>query len=718
MQSTPNYLWELENLLGQGATASVYKARNKKTGEEVAVKVFNNLSCERPHEVQMRKFEMLRKLNHVNIVKLFAVEEIGSTKQKVLVMEYCSSGSLLSVLEEPENAFGLSESEFLIVMQCVVAGMNHLRQNGVVHRDIKPGNIMRLIGEDGHSIYKLTDFGAARELDDDEKFQSIYGTEEYLHPDMYERAVLRKPQQKSYGVTVDLWSIGVTFYHAATGNLPFIPFGGPRKNKVTMHKITTEKPPGTIAGVQRKENGAIEWIYELPVNCQLSVALKTHVESILPNILEADQEKCWGFDKFFSETNKILERMAIHVFSLPQANMHKIYVHPCDTVAKFMEIVSIYTLVPPERQRYLYEGHHFPINPAMEVCSLSTTTEQNPFILIGSEIQEPKSVIYKDPATDYPRFLPSVNVVGDYTIAKNVLAAVYQTIRVSKSLLRCQEFIPRGTYWLIQSMKTEYRRIADKKGALVPILNCMANIENRTQRLCKKGNSEATEMYDQGESHWKLHSMGNILSRFSQCLDKENMLGRILLDVLKEQDQFRMGTSINRMENCLQKMQLIFRQFKKRRQQPRLGYNEEQIHKLDKVNLGNLAKKVLSIFQDEVALMYQTALSEHAAKMRAINEIQNHLGLINGYLIECFRELRSYEESVNKAMDRLSERMLQVYPVHSNHSPQASYPNDTQDDLTLRILQLRDEMKAVTYELEQNNSIIDRLSVSSSSPGL
>lgn len=60
------------------------------------------------------------------------------------------------------------------------AGMNHLRKNSVVHRDIKPGNIMRLVGEEGQSIYKLTDFGAARELDDDEKFISVYGTEEYL----------------------------------------------------------------------------------------------------------------------------------------------------------------------------------------------------------------------------------------------------------------------------------------------------------------------------------------------------------------------------------------------------------------------------------------------------------------------------------------------------------------------------------------------------------
>lgn len=73
-----------------------------------------------------------------------------------------------------------SQLKYFCLFFSSVQGMNHLRENGVVHRDIKPGNIMRQVGEDGKSIYKLTDFGAARELEDDEKFVSIYGTEEYL----------------------------------------------------------------------------------------------------------------------------------------------------------------------------------------------------------------------------------------------------------------------------------------------------------------------------------------------------------------------------------------------------------------------------------------------------------------------------------------------------------------------------------------------------------
>ena len=64
------------------------------------------------------------------------------------------------------------------VLSHLSAGMNHLRDNNLVHRDLKPGNIMKFIRDDGSVVYKLTDFGAARELQDDQQFVSLYGTEE------------------------------------------------------------------------------------------------------------------------------------------------------------------------------------------------------------------------------------------------------------------------------------------------------------------------------------------------------------------------------------------------------------------------------------------------------------------------------------------------------------------------------------------------------------
>ena len=73
-------------------------------------------------------------------------------------------------------------------------------------------------------VFKLIDFSTARELDPEETFISLYGTEEYLHPDMYERALVNPHCKHKFTAKVDLWSVGATFFHAATGRLPFQPY--------------------------------------------------------------------------------------------------------------------------------------------------------------------------------------------------------------------------------------------------------------------------------------------------------------------------------------------------------------------------------------------------------------------------------------------------------------------------------------------------------------
>uniref|UniRef100_A0A3P8XWL9 Protein kinase domain-containing protein n=1 Tax=Esox lucius TaxID=8010 RepID=A0A3P8XWL9_ESOLU len=437
MQSTANYLWLISDLLGQGATANVYRGRHKKTGDLYAVKVFNNLSFLRPLDVQMREFEVLKKLNHKNIVKLFAVEEESNTRHKVLVMEYCPCGSLYTVLEESSNAYGLPEDEFLIVLQDVVAGMNHLREYGIVHRDIKPGNIMRVIGEDGRSVYKLTDFGAARELEDDEQFVSLYGTEEYLHPDMYERAVLRKDHQKKYGATVDLWSIGVTFFHAATGSLPFRPFEGPRRNKEVMYKIITEKPSGTVSGQQKFENGKIEWSTEMPVSCNLSKGLQSLLTPVLANILEADQEKCWGFDQFFAETSDILHRTVVFVFSLQQATLHHIYIHGYNTAALFQDLLSRRSSIPIHNQELLYEGRRLLLEPNRQAQTFPRTSRDNPIMLLSRESVATVGLIFEDPSP--PKVQPRYDLDLDASYAKVIIKCHYMNFPKEKDNIWTQQ---------------------------------------------------------------------------------------------------------------------------------------------------------------------------------------------------------------------------------------------------------------------------------------
>ncbi|KAK2146424.1 hypothetical protein LSH36_609g01014 [Paralvinella palmiformis] len=74
-QGSANYIWYEGDILGQGASGAVYKARHKKTGELFAVKTFNRMTSVQSLTVQRREFEVMQKIKHENIVKLLAIEE-------------------------------------------------------------------------------------------------------------------------------------------------------------------------------------------------------------------------------------------------------------------------------------------------------------------------------------------------------------------------------------------------------------------------------------------------------------------------------------------------------------------------------------------------------------------------------------------------------------------------------------------------------------------
>uniref|UniRef100_A0A673BZI8 Inhibitor of nuclear factor kappa B kinase subunit epsilon n=1 Tax=Sphaeramia orbicularis TaxID=375764 RepID=A0A673BZI8_9TELE len=576
--STANYLWSLTDILGQGATASVYKARNKRTGELVAVKVFNVVSYNRPHEVQMREFEMLRKLNHGNIVKLFTVEELP-TKQKVLVMEYCSGGSLLSLLEEPENAFGLAETEFLTVLQCVVQGMNHLRENGVVHRDIKPGNIMRQVGEDGKSVYKLTDFGAARELEDDEKFMSIYGTEEYC---------------------VDLWSIGVTFYHTATGSLPFTPYGGPRRNKPTMFKITTEKPMGAIAGIQRVEDGPIEWSYHLPHSCQLSQGLRVQLVPILAGVLEADQERCWGFDQFFTATTDILQRQPVHLYCLQQAMAHSIYIHRHNTVSVFHEEVASQTGIGVQQQHLLYLGHDLPLEGNMKVVNLPSTKPSRPLILLSFAPESNTSLPFREPET--PVIPSRFDVLADYNFSKVIVGVVHQYVRIVKLLHTHRELLLQGYYSYMMRLRRDCGEAMHSIANITIRLQSCFGVEHRIRIVLYVSRKlHVIVVSVQVHQHLPVYSGG--IQEFQDRLD------HLLIEQAKLTETLSNDKSCQKMEMLLKKIMTIHQHYRKDRMTGKLAYNDEQIHKFEKIHLSSHIKRMKSLFREDCIQRYKELLA-------------------------------------------------------------------------------------------------------------
>ena len=224
-EETRKYLWATQDILGHGATSQVYKAYDKSTGEVVAAKVYQMPSNVRPaaganqnrerdfRPILDREMEILKGAHHENIVRYIALEPVipldgppATSSREALVLEYCNGGSLHSVLELPENRYGLAEDDFMLLFRHLTNALRYLHDKNTVseernsrtelsrtlfaciqiHRDIKPDNIMLSININGERTFKLADLGVARIINTGESaFTSLVGTEEYIHPDLY-----------------------------------------------------------------------------------------------------------------------------------------------------------------------------------------------------------------------------------------------------------------------------------------------------------------------------------------------------------------------------------------------------------------------------------------------------------------------------------------------------------------------------------------------------
>lgn len=445
LQQTENYIWNTADVLGKGATAVVYFGRHKSSGDVSAVKVFHDRASRHMFPTRQREIETLRTLQHDNIVKLIALETEVVTGNEVLVMEYCSGSSLYAMLDQPQYAFGFPEDEFLLFLRHIADGMKYLRSQGYIHRDIKPGNIMRFIAEDGRSVYKICDFGAARELQDDETFMSIYGTEEYLYPKMYEQAVLRRPGVHEFDASVDLWSLGVTLYHVATGELPFQPFGG-RSNATTMHLITSRKPSGAISGIQTSANGQIQWSHTLPDTCQLSEYLQKVLVSMLAGLIEIDPRKMWNFEQFFGTVHNLDNKLTLKIFSCCTAQEILLYVDRTDTFTKLQDRLAEITELSAGNQLIIWHDQLLSdvINQTEPVQAYPKSVINSRLYLINKTSTE-QCVLKMTVIPNFPDISPGIEHLElDALTAKKAAAVAYRISSVISTTLEQQKRITEG----------------------------------------------------------------------------------------------------------------------------------------------------------------------------------------------------------------------------------------------------------------------------------
>lgn len=209
--------YQLLGMIGKGAMAKVYKARQMSLDRIVAIKVLPKRMSENPEFVSRFYAEgrAAARLSHSNIVQAI---DVGSTPDgfHYFVMEYIEGKTLYDLMTPPPHGDGrtFSEAEALDITMQIAEALAHAHERGLIHRDVKPKNIILT----PQGVAKLTDLGLAREVNDKAAAESeagkAYGTPYYISPEQIRGDV-------DIDFRADIYSLGATMYHLLTGRPPF-----------------------------------------------------------------------------------------------------------------------------------------------------------------------------------------------------------------------------------------------------------------------------------------------------------------------------------------------------------------------------------------------------------------------------------------------------------------------------------------------------------------
>jgi len=245
--------FEILQLLGQGGMGAVYKARDIELDRLVALKLIRPELASHPEILRRFKQELLlaRDVTHRNVIRIF---DLGQAQGiKFITMEYVEGRDLRGVIHEKRK---MTPQEAVPIVLQIAAALEAAHHAGVVHRDLKPQNIM--VDKDGR-VYVM-DFGIARSLETPGMTQTgaLMGTPEYMSP---EQAKGERVDARS-----DLFALGIIFYEMLTGNSPF----RADTAMATMFKRTKERATPLV---------------------QLNIGVPAQVSDIVSKCLEIEPEQ-------------------------------------------------------------------------------------------------------------------------------------------------------------------------------------------------------------------------------------------------------------------------------------------------------------------------------------------------------------------------------------------------------------------------------------------
>lgn len=233
--------------IAEGGMGAIYHARHEKLGRDVAVKVLKPIANEAPekHHERVERFfreaSFSSQLNHPNTMTIFDYGELPDYGGFFLVMEFLKGKSLRDLLDEV-RAFPPSTALHIAIQ--VASSLADAHGSGVIHRDLKPPNVM-LVERGGDPYFvKVVDFGLVKRLHDEEQDDELTAENTVIGSPMY-IAPERFLQKDADSPAVDVYALGIILYEMVVGRPPFI-----REGDSTVHQLIlkhVQEPPPPIA---------------------------------------------------------------------------------------------------------------------------------------------------------------------------------------------------------------------------------------------------------------------------------------------------------------------------------------------------------------------------------------------------------------------------------------------------------------------------------------